>query len=78
MDNIVRFFNRFERKTLLIAAAVVLLLLNVGRLVNNSFETRRTELESKIIRLEQYKRITGKADELDKRLARLLKQKGQV
>ena len=78
MDNIVRFFNRFERKTLLIAGAVILLLLNMGRIVNTSFETRQTELESKILRLERHKRISGSADELDKKLARLLKQKEQA
>lgn len=78
MDNIIRFFSRFERKTLLIAGAVVLLLLNMGRIASNSFETRQTELESKIARLEQYKKISGRGGELDKKLERLLKQKGQA
>ncbi len=75
MDNIVRFLSRFERKTLLIAGAVVLLLLNMGRLVSNSFETRQKELESKITRLDQYKKISGRADELDKKLESLTEQK---
>ena len=78
MDNMVRFFSRFERKTLLIAGAVVLLLLNIGRLAGNSFEARQTELESKLTRLEQYQRITSRADDLDKKLERLLKHKKQI
>ncbi|MEN8142215.1 MAG: GspMb/PilO family protein [Thermodesulfobacteriota bacterium] len=78
MDNIVRFFSRFERKTLLIVGAVLLLLLNIGRLVDNSFEARQVELESKSTRLEQYRKISARVGELDKKLARLLKQKKQA
>lgn len=78
MNDISRFFSRFERRSLLIAAAVLLLLLNLGRWAAASYQARQVELESNTARLEQYLAVTEKTEELENRLEQLLRQKGQV
>jgi hypothetical protein len=78
MNNITRFLSRFERRYLLIAVAVVLLLFNLGRWATNSYQARQTELESNLARLEQYGLVTGKTVPLEEQLNSLTKQKTKV
>jgi len=78
MNNLTRFLNRFQRRTLLIAVAVLLLLLNLGRWVISSYDIRKTELESKLARLEQVRFVAGQSDILKERLAKTDKAKKQV
>ncbi len=78
MNNITRFLSRFERRYLLIAVAVVLLLFNLGRWATNLYQARQTELESNLARLEQYGFVTGKTVSLEEQLNSLTKQKTKV
>lgn len=78
MKNIVYFFERFQRRTLLIAVAVVLVVLNLGRWGNDAYTARQDELESKLALLEQYQGVTSKVEDFDERLADLVKVKEQV
>ena len=78
MNNVTRFLNRFERRSLLIAVAVVLLLFNLGRWINSSYQARQAELESNWARLEQYGSVTGNVEQLKEQLDDLLKRKTKV
>jgi hypothetical protein len=78
MKNIIHFFARFQRRSLLIAAAILLIVVNLGRWVNDDYETRQGELESKMGQLAQYQLVTRKAEIFDERLTHLLGIKEQV
>ncbi len=80
MKDIVHFFARFQRRSLLVAAAVLLIIVNLGVWINDAYDTRRQEVESKTAQLDQYQRVIGKGKVLDERLEHLLvleKQAGQ-
>jgi hypothetical protein len=74
----VYFFKRFQRRTVLIAIAVLLLVLYAGRWLNDAYEVRRIELETSLNRLNQYRLVTAKAEIYEKRLQNLLTLKEQV
>lgn len=78
MNNIARFINRFERRSLLIAVAVLLLLFNIGRWITSSYQAGGVELESNLARLEQYGYVTGNVAQLEEQLNSLAKQKAEV
>ena len=72
MKNIVHFFARLQRRSLLMAAAVLLIIINLGASVHDAYKTRQEEVESKTAQLGQYQRVIGKGKVLDERLENLL------
>lgn len=78
MKYIVHFFARFQRRSLLVAAAVLLIIVNLGVWLNDAYDTRQEEVESKTAQLGQYQRVIGKGKVLDERLENLLVLKKQV
>jgi hypothetical protein len=78
MNNISRFLSRFERRSLLIAVAVVLAVLYLGRWGADSYEARQVELESKRARLEQDNAIAERVELYAERLKDLDRQKVKV
>ena len=78
MNNISRFLSRFDRRSLLIGVAVLLLLFNLVRWLSGSYEARQAELESNLARLEQYGSVTGSAKEIEEHLGDLVRQKTRV
>ena len=78
MKRIVYFFGKFERRSLLIAAAVILLLVNLGRWGHDTYQTRQEEVESKVAQLGRYQLVTQKAERFEKRLTDLQRAKEQV
>lgn len=80
MKDIVHFFTRFQRRSLLVAAAVLLIIVNLGVWVNDTYDIRQQEVESKAAQLSQYQLVIGKGKAIDERLQQLLvleKQAGQ-
>ncbi len=80
MKDIVHFFTRFQRRSLLVAAAVLLIIVNLGVWVNDTYDIRQQEVESKAAQLGQYQLVIGKGKAVDERLQQLLvleKQAGQ-
>lgn len=80
MKDIVHFFTRFQRRSLLVAAAVLLIIVNLGVWVNDTYDIRQQEVESKAAQLSQYQLVIGKGKAVDERLEQLLvleKQAGQ-
>lgn len=80
MKDIVHFFTRFQRRSLLVAAAVLLIIVNLGVWVNDTYDIRQQEVESKAAQLSQYQLVIGKGKAVDERLQQLLvleKQAGQ-
>ncbi|MDF1577186.1 MAG: GspMb/PilO family protein [Desulfurivibrionaceae bacterium] len=78
MNNLVYFFKRFQRRTLLVAIAVLLLVVYAGRWVDDVHDARRIELENRLNRLDQSRLVTAKAEIYEKRLQNLLALKEQV
>lgn len=78
MKNLVYFLERFQRRSLLIAVAVFLVIITLLRWVGDAYETRQEEFENKMAKLGQYQLITSKAEVFDKRQKNLLRLKGQV
>lgn len=78
MMNMVYFFKRFQRRTVLVAIAVLLLVIYAGRWVNDAYDARRIELDNRLNRLGQYRLVTAKAEMYERRLQNLLAQKEQV
>lgn len=78
MNDIANFFARFQRRSLLIAAAVVLIVVTLGLRVNDAYNTRQEEVESKLARLAQFQLVSGESEVVDERLNHLLGRKKQV
>lgn len=78
MNNITRLISRFERRSLLIAAAAVLAVLYMGGLVVDSYKARQVDLENNRTRLEQYNTITDSTEGLEERLVNLNRQKEKI
>lgn len=78
MNDIANFFARFQRRSLLIAAAVVLTIFTIGLRVNDAYDTRQEEVESKLTRLAQFQLVSGESKAIDARLNHLLGRKEQV
>lgn len=78
MKDIVHFFARFQRRSLLMAAAVLLIIVNLGVWVNDAYDTRQEEVESKTAQLEQYQLVSRKGKVFDERLDHLLGLQEQV
>ncbi len=72
MIDMVYFFKRFQRRTVLIALAILLLVVYTGRWVDVAYEARRIELENRLNRLGQYQLVAAKAEKYEKRLQNLL------
>lgn len=73
--NLKQLLSRFQTKTLLIAVAVVLLVLNVGRYAVGYYNERQEEVMNKIALLEQYRVSTQELGQLKNRVASLERQK---
>lgn len=78
MKNIIYFLERFQRRSLLIAAAALLAIVNLASWVGDAYDTRQVEVESKLAQLSQSRLVTSKTKILDKRQKNLLRQKEQV
>ncbi|MFN2364901.1 MAG: GspMb/PilO family protein [Desulfurivibrionaceae bacterium] len=78
MIDMVYFFKRFQRRTVLIALALLLLVVYAGRWIDDVYDARRTELENRLNRLGQYQLDTAKAEIYEKRLQNLLTLRKQV
>ena len=78
MKNIVLFFARLQRRSLLMAAAVLLIIVNLGVWVNDAYDTRQEEVESKMAQLGQYQLVSEEGTVFDERLGHLLGFKEQV
>ena len=61
MKVIIEFFEQFQRRTLLIAVAAILLVFSLVSRVNDAYETRQEELGSKMAKLAQYQLVAGKS-----------------
>ena len=73
--NLKQLLSRFQTKTLLIAVAVILLALNIGRLAVNYFNEQQEQVVNKIALLEQYRNSTQELSQLKNRVATLERQK---
>jgi hypothetical protein len=71
MNNPVLFLKRFQRRSLLIGAAVALLLVYLGSWGIDAYNTRQEEVLSRRARLAQYRLVTSKADNFAERLTDL-------
>ena len=78
MKKVVYFLERFQRRSLLLAVAILLVLANSGQWAVDVYESGREELESKNAKLAQFQLVTEKADVFKKRLAFLTREKEQV
>ncbi|MEN8134915.1 MAG: type II secretion system protein GspM [Thermodesulfobacteriota bacterium] len=78
MKAITHFLARFQRRTLLMAVAVLLIIVNLGVWVNDAYDTRQEEVESKTAQLAQYQLVSGKGEVFAERLDHLLALKEKV
>jgi hypothetical protein len=78
MKIIIEFFEQFQRRTLLIAVAALLLVVSLVSRVNDAYETRQEELGGKMAKLAQYQLVAGKSGTYKDQLSRLLKVENQV
>lgn len=78
MKNLVYFLERFQRRTLLIAAAVLLSIIVLWRWVDDQYATRQEEVNSRLVQLGQYQLIASEAKSLEKRHNSLLRVKEQA
>ena len=72
--NLKQLLSRFQTKTLLIAVAVVLLVLNAGRYAVGYFAAQQEEVENKIILLQKYRDSVVQLGQLKSRVANLERQ----
>ena len=73
--NFKQLLSRFQNKTLLIAFAAILLVLNIGRLAIGYYNDRQEEVMNKIALLEQYRDSTQILNQLKSRVTTLERQK---
>ncbi|MGV1100717.1 type II secretion system protein GspM [Thiovibrio sp. JS02] len=69
MKLLVDFFNRFERRHLLVGVAAVLLLLNLGRWGVDYVNARQEELAGRMDLLAQYQEAVRRLPEIERRVS---------
>ncbi|MBU0675806.1 MAG: hypothetical protein KJ950_14285 [Proteobacteria bacterium] len=75
---LMRYFGRFQGRSLLIVIALLLLLLNVGRWMLASYQAGQADVEGKQARISQYRKTIALGDGLKTRLNDLLVRRKQV
>lgn len=78
MTTLSQIIGRYQRKTLLIAVAVALLAVNVGRLTIGHYRDSQAELENKIALLQQYRISTARLAGFKARITRIERQKKRL
>lgn len=78
MDRIKQLLGQFESRTLLIAVAVTLLVLNVGRMAVGYYNEKQQEIIEKVALLEQQRSSTLKLNQLRNKVTGLKRQKQRL
>jgi len=78
MNRLSQLLGRYRSKPLLIAAALLLFVLNLGRLAVDYYEKQQEEVASKIALLDQYQTATRKLVQLQRNVPQLEEHKQQL
>lgn len=78
MNQIMEFIHRFERRHLLVGAAGILLVLNLGSWAISYLDARQEELADRMEMLAQYREAVQRLPEIEDRTALLSRQQQQL
>lgn len=78
MISVEQILHRLRSRSVLIGIAAALLLLNLGRFAAGFFEDRQTELDSRLVRLQQQRREAAELEDLRAAIADLEERKESV
>lgn len=78
MIKIKQFFSQFQSRTILVGAAVLLLVLNLGRLAVNLYNDKQEEALAKVQMLSQYRDQAAELTQLKNKVAALDRQQKQL